>query len=103
MQLDPEIAKGITQCISIGPGNLTDFAVNGKIIKKKFEWKQYCVIDPNYGGFIADNKLIHSFKPSDSWSCKTMKNNIVVNGISLPEEELERLKKKNKSETNLFL
>lgn len=102
--LDHELSKAVSRCISIGPGNLTKFAVNGKVIKEKVAWKNYSVIDANYGGFIADNKLIHRLNASDSWSCETQTNEIVINGIDVSRltEDAESLKKRNKSEAVVF-
>lgn len=102
--LDPEICKAVTKTVLIGPGYMTDFAVNGKILMKKVVWKQYCVCDANYGGIIADNKIVQRLNNGDTWSCKHQEvKGTAINGVdvSLLTEDVEKLKKRTKTETNI--
>lgn len=102
--LDPEIVKAISRTISIGPGHMTNFAVNGKLVQEELTWEQYCVVDSNYGGCIADNKVVHCMQTGDTWSCDNQTNTIVLNCVdpSLLTENVERLKKRNRSEKVIF-
>jgi len=76
-----EISQAIKACISIGPGRMTNFSVNGVIIFKTITWKKYCIIDATYGGLIADNIPKKQFYPTDVWSADVMENHIVINSV----------------------
>jgi hypothetical protein len=95
-QTPSEITNNISSTIGIGSGKLTEFKVNGKLKLKTLEWKQYIVVDANYGGLICDNKVLYKFGPEDTWSIKEQ----TVNGTSLNSvnasriENVEELKRK---------
>lgn len=80
-EMPSEVTRAITACISIGPGSMTNFSINGHIVFKKVAWKKYCVIDANYGGLIIDNVPKKRFYPTDQWGVDTMENHIVINAV----------------------
>lgn len=99
---DPEIALAIVKTIAIGSGSLNGLYVNDKLVHKKFSWKSYLIVDCNYGGIIADNKIVAVLKPGDKWRIdKQEVNGTCINGIDSSliknvEEVKERTAKKNK-------
>lgn len=80
-EMPSEVTRAITACISIGPGSMTNFSVNGEIVFKKIVWKKYCVVDAKYGGLIIDNVPKKRLYSTDVWSADTMENSIVINAI----------------------
>jgi hypothetical protein len=82
------ISNAIVRTIGIGPGNLTQFKINGELKFEKVEWKSYCIVDCNYGGLICDNKLICRFGPNDAWSIAIQN----VNGTSINGVDASRIK-----------
>jgi hypothetical protein len=59
MQKNPdEIARAIRGTISIGPGSLKNFSHNGVLVRAELKWQKYCIMDPLYGGLIADDVLV---------------------------------------------
>lgn len=77
------LCDAIEGTISIGPGDLTNFCVNGKLIFERVEWKKYCVIDAQYGGLICDNERKAKFGQEDTWYASTMNNHgNVVNKLN---------------------
>lgn len=95
-QTPSEISQHISKTIGIGPGNLTEFKVNGKLKLKTLEWKQYIVIDCNYGGLICDNKLVYKIEPTDTWSVKEQTvNGVCLNGVDASKiKDVEEVKRK---------
>lgn len=95
-QTPSEISNQIIRTIGIGAGNLVEFKVNGKLKLKTLEWKQYIIVDCNYGGLICDNKLVYKLGPEDTWTIKeqTVKGTC-LNGIDASKiQNVEELKRK---------
>lgn len=80
-EMPAELTRAITACISIGPGSMTNFSINGDIVFKKVAWKKYCVIDANYGGLVIDNVLGKQFCSTDRWSAATMECDVVIGAV----------------------
>lgn len=80
--LPKELTQGIRGCVSVGPGSLTNFRVNGKLVAKRVTWKEYCILDVLYGGLVCDSKLVARMHKGDAWSADKMINRgTVVNRI----------------------
>lgn len=54
-----------------GPGHLSDFRVNGKLVFAKVTWKTSMVLSKE-DGLVCDAKLRYAFSKGDSWSIGTM-------------------------------
>lgn len=67
------ISKAITGFTSFGRGHLTNFRVNGKLIKRKLTYKKHIRLERDLGLF-ADGKLIHRIRKEDTWSIDTSTN-----------------------------
>ena len=92
------VTKAIRGCVSIGSGDISNLRVNGKLVKEIIEWKDYCILDPLYGGIICDGEIVVRFNTDDTWSVDVMHNhNIVVNSIDASLiENLEKATKQLK-------
>lgn len=91
-----EVANAIRGTIGIGPGYITNFALNGKIEHKKITWKRYCVVDVLYGGVICDNKMIIRIKKGDEWSIgdMTVKGTVINSVDATMIDNVEEVKRK---------
>jgi len=96
-QLDPETTNAITASVSIGEGFIVNFSMNGKLVKDKIRWKEFCILDAAYGGLICDNELIVKFSAKDTWFAESMTNyGIVFNSVdSTKMENVEEVKRKS--------
>ena len=68
---------------SDGPGTMSNFCVNGKLLFELVEWKEAMFV--NNSGLWCDGRCLVAFEPTDRWSCGTMSatSNVIKMSIKM--------------------
>ena len=105
-QTDERVAASIRGCVSIGSGSLTNFYLDGKLVKEEVKWKKWCIIDELYGGLLCDGEMIVHVPLGHKWYAETMINKgIVINSCDASKiadiEDVERKATKKHKVVNI--